>query len=533
MKKFMCLVLAFAMMLCVVGCGQKAEEAPAPAPAEEKVDTSKMETEVKMEETEVKEVVATDRTLNLASSNAIKTLDPHGTTNISDLDILKQVYEGLIYLDNGEIAYRVAESHEVSDDMLTWTFKINPNAKFHNGEAVKASDVVFSYEHAKESSFMAAYTNGIGAVTALDDSTVEIKLDAPQAAFLVSLSEVMIISESFAKENDLLEAACGTGPYMIESVDLATAVKAVAYPEYYRGEAQIKSIQWNVIADNTAQYMALEAGDLDYLQIPHAQFGNAEKNEKLTTGVIPTYHTVSISYNVNKAPFDNVLVRKAISYMIDKEACAEACFEGYAVVDTLLVSTSVNGMPAFEDVAEYNYEYDPEKGLALLEEAGYDTSKPIDLGTLHTYPESLYISYATPVIQANLAQYGINIEIEAMEMAAYSALLLGGEVQFGMNGGAYGPDAANYAQLFTTGSAMNTYGGYSNARVDELFEQAAVEMDPEARQALHAEILKILYEECPGIGIGHKYNTVAWTDELVVPALRLDYQQYFDWGFAA
>ena len=223
--------------------------------------------------------------------------------------------------------------------------------------------------------------------------------------------------------------------------------------------------------------------------------------------------------------------------MIDREAISLACFEGLADVDSLVINRNAEGMPDYDTVlSKYTYEYNPEKGLALLAEAGFDTSKEIDLGVLKSYADGHYITKACPVIQANLAQHGVKIEINAMETNAFVEELYNGDYTMAMSGGSYGVDMSNYYQVWGSYN-IGVFGGnqhyWGNAEADELFEKAAIEPDTAKRQEMYGRIMEIMYEECPGTAVGHKYEAIAHTKDLVIPVLHVDgYQMVYEWSFA-
>ena len=513
MKKILALLLALIMMFSLVACGDSNKTGDDVAPQ--------------------------NRTLNLAVDAAIEILDPHRTNNINALGILKNFYEGLIYYnyDADTVDPRVASAYKQSEDGLVYTFTINTDAKFHNGQNVTVDDVIYSWERAKGESIMSIYTAPVEKVEALDDKTVQITLNTPNAVFLQYVSSVMIVSKSFAEANDMSTAVCGTGPYKVDTVDLATGVTASAFADYYRGEASIKAIKWSVITDASATALALEAGDLDYLKIAHSQYATMSANDKLAVSLLPTCHTVWIAFNCKDGAFADPLVRKAVAYMIDREAISLACFEGLADVDSLVINRNAEGMPDYDSVlSKYTYDYNPEKGLELLAQAGYDTSKEIDLGVLKSYADGHYITKACPVIQANLAQYGVKLEINAMETNAFVEDLYNGAYTMAMSGGSYGVDMSNYYQVWGSYN-IGIFGGnqhyWGNAEADELFEKAAVESDTAKRQEMYGRIMEIMYEECPGTAVGHKYEAIAHTKDLNIPVLHVDgYQMVYEWSFA-
>lgn len=506
MKRTLALLLSLLMVMSLlVGCGEKETNTPAETPS-----TS---------ETPADTPAAQDITVNLCANAAYETMNPLESNSLICKEIWYQVYEGLIYYnyETSEVEPRIAESYTNSDDGYTWTFTLRDGVKFHNGDVVTTDDVLYSFELAQNAPLYSTYVAGITSVEAPDAKTVVITLETPTAVFLQNIAEIFIYSKNFNEANDITTTGCGTGPYKFASADLSTAVELTRFDDYYLGAASIAGVKWSVIPDSASQAMALEAGDLDFVSIAHSQYFEFEGKKGFRVGQVPTFHTVWVTFNCESGPFADVRVRKAFSYLIDREAISIACFEGIAEVDSLLLNPNIQGMPDRSALKQYEYEYNPEKGLALLSEAGYDTSKEIDLGTIYSYAEGHYITKACPVIQSCLAQHNIKIAIDAGDTNAFTIKLYKGETPIAMSGGSYGADMSMYYQVYGSYN-YKVFGGnpfcYKNADMDALFEKGAAQIDIVERQQTYEQVMKILYDDCIGTGVGHKYNVYAWRDGL-------------------
>ena len=289
------------------------------------------------------------RVLNLAANHTYQPLDPNTQNSLACKWVWYQVYEGLIYYNNEEhtIEPRVAESWTVSDDELTYTFTLRDGVKFHNGEPVTVEDVVFSFNRAKEGPCYTNHVAAIDTVKAVGDDKVEIKLKHTYAPFWQYLSEIYIMNKNFVNERngDISDAACGTGPYKIVEADLAVAIKAEAFEDYYRGLAKIKKIVWNIISDSSSAAMALQSGDLDYLEIAWSQVALLEADENLVISPMQSLHTSYLAFNCQNEIFKDVRVRQGISYLLDREEIALMAFEGFAEVDSFVMHPNLAGMP--------------------------------------------------------------------------------------------------------------------------------------------------------------------------------------------
>lgn len=176
--------------------------------------------------------------IKLCVPSEITSMDPHATTAVADIQVYRQVYETLFFLNSKmELEPRVAERYELADDGMTYTFYLRQGAKFHNGDEVKASDVVFSFERAKTIPAMANYTAPIDTVTAVNDYTVQVKTVDVLAAALSQIDEICILSEKIVNEQgdkfgqSNVDAGCG--PYTLSSYD--RSIKAIyrLCPMYY------------------------------------------------------------------------------------------------------------------------------------------------------------------------------------------------------------------------------------------------------------------------------------------------------------
>ncbi len=531
------LLLVFLLLTACGGSSGNSGNSSSSAESEQKTEEPAEETEESTAEETPAAETGTDRILNLCANAAYEHMNPLESNNLNSKDVWAQVYEALIYFnyETSEVEPRIAESYSSSEDGLTWTFNLRDGVKFHNGETLTTEDVLYSFDLAMNAPLFATYVAGIKDVAAPDDKTIVITLESPSAVFLQNIAEIIIFNKAFNEANDLATSGCGTGPFKFESIDLTTKIELSRFDDYYRGPASIAGIVFNVITDSAAQAMALESGGLDFLGIAHSQYEDFNGKDGFEVGQAPTFHTVWVTFNCEEGPFSDVRVRKAFSYLIDRKAICIACFEGMAEVDSLLLNPNIQGMPDRSVLKQYEYDYDPEKGLALLEEAGYDTSKEIDLGTLYSYAEGHYITKACPVIQANLAQYNIKIQIDAGDTNAFVTALYNGELPIGMSGGSYGADMSNYYQVYGSYN-YKVFGGnpfcYKNPELDKAFEDGALELDMTKRQAIYENVMKILYDDCIGTGVGHKYNVFAWTDELK-PVLSSNSYHVYDWSFTA
>jgi len=522
-KKILAMLLALVMVMSLVACGSNNNSKGS--------DSSDKGSSSSSDKSESKN---DDRVLRMCSSEVLPTIDPEEIHKLRVNEIIYNVYEGLIYYnyEEGKAEPRVAESYEISEDGTVYTFKIREGVKLHNGDDLTMDDIVFSYDKAMESPTRVNHIAAIDSYRAVDDKTFEVTLKYASAPWIQYCSELFIYSKAFAEANSLTTSACGTGPYAITSCDLNTMVILEAFEDYYQGPASIKKIEWAVITDSTSAAMALQSGDLDFLQVAWAQAANLEA-EGFTIGEIPSRHTTYFSFNCSKAPFDDPKFRTAITCFIDREEIAEVAFDGYATPAKFAIHPDMIGFPADKSKMEpYAMTFDPEKGLALLEELGYDTSKELDLGEMLCFSEGHYLYKPAQVIQDQLARYNIKVTMKC-DSTNFFANYYPGNFGIAVCGHSCGGDASAYSTVFCTTtmgvSAGNSHYDY-NYKMDELFEKS-LQTDGEEREEVFLQILEQLQQNVPEIGLAHKQVIAAYkADELNV-VLRMDNPLIYEWSW--
>lgn len=445
--------------------------------------------------------------VNIYCEAAWESLDPHGVgcTAYANMYLENQLYEGLTYVnDNGEVVPVLATDWTVSDDGRVYTFTLREGVKFHNGETMKASDVVFSFERAMSEAPLQTYYEPIEKVEADGDNTVIITLKYAFAPFASYLMYIPVVSEAFCAENDLLTNACGTGAYKLESINLNTECVMSAFSDYWGGEPAIKTVTFKVITEGTSATIAFESGDIDFMMCYNvSSYAPLEESGKYNSYLAPTFHTAFIALNNTVAPLDNKLVRQALSYATDRQTMIDIAYEGLAQPTYLMANTNAFGVT--EDQFYNHYEYDLEKAKELLAEAGYPDG--LDLGTMTVISGSYHEKYAQ-VWQQSLSQIGVTVELVGSESATsdYSSL----NYTTCTMGEGFTSDFAYCDMLYTPDNGM----GYDNPKVTELFDKAAQETDSEKRQEYYTEAIDIIFDECPNIPIFNKEVPWVWNKNL-------------------
>ncbi|MBA3324991.1 MAG: ABC transporter substrate-binding protein [Rhodobacteraceae bacterium] len=351
-------------------------------------------------------------------------LDPTaGAAAAIDEVVYANVFEGLTrFGPDGAILPALAESWEIAPDGLSWVFNLRPGVTFHDGVAMTAEDVVFSFDRAMaEGSLNAqkALFEGINEVTAIDDVTVEIGLDAPKGDLLFNLAwgDAVIVSPATAETNTT--DPVGTGPFRFGQWVQGDRVELTRNPDYWGEPAQLEEVVFQFIADPTAAFAAMMAGDVDAFPVFPApeNLAQFEADPRFKVIVGSTEGETILAMNNARPPFDDVRVRRAISMAIDREAIVDGAMFGYG---TPIGSHFAPHHPAYVDLTAMNA-YDPAAADALLAEAGY----PDGFTTTLALPPPSYARRGGEIVAAQLREIGVEAEIVNMEWAQWLEQVFG------------------------------------------------------------------------------------------------------------
>lgn len=452
--------------------------------------------------------------LNLRIGDAFSTVDPHNLSLNSDIMLSRQIYEPLYWInDEGEEIPMLATEYSISEDGLTWTFQLREGVTFQNGDPLTAQDVVYSYERCFDNAYMQEKVEAIDSVTAPDDSTVEMHLKYQFSPLMEKIAAIGIVSQSFAEANmddqGLLGFnACGTGAYSVKEAIPDVSITLEAYSGYWGGEAPIKTLNFEQITDETTAVTAFEAGEIDVMSIPSANWAQISESGQYNTDSRPSNHVVYLIFNTEAAPFDNRELRQAIAYAINREDIIAVAADGLADPATSLATSYMLGYT--ED--HMTYEYDPEKAKELLAEAGYPDG--LDIGSMKTMSGS-YFEKVMQVVQSQLAEIGITSTIEGMDGNSLVEDCITGNFTLADMGQNLSLDY-DFLKTYFNEEYINglNMARVSDSQIQELFEQGASTTDREERLAIYQEIEDLTQELCAYVPLYNLQTTTAWNKDL-------------------
>lgn len=452
--------------------------------------------------------------LNYRIPDAFNTLDPHNLALENDMLMSRQIYEPLYWIDkdNKEIPV-LATEYTVSEDNLNWTFKIREGVTFHNGETLKASDVVYSFNRCLESAYMQSYVEPIESVAATDDSTVVFTLKYPFAPLLENISAIGIINENYAEENKDEQGqmgfnTCGTGAYQLKEAITDVKVTMEANAGYWDGEPPIKTLNFELIVDPTTAFTAFEAGELDICSVPTSEWESVTGNPNYGSASYTSNHVTYLIFNTEVEPFNNKKLRQAIAYAINRQDIIDMAADGLADPATSLATPRVFGF----DESHTAFDYDVEKAKQLLAEAGYPDG--LDIGSMKTV-SGTYFEKVMQVVQSQLAAIGITGTVEGMEGNALVNDCVTGNFTFTDMGQSLNRDY-DFIKTFVGTDYINglNMARLSNADLDTLFAQGAETVDKDTRLDIYKQAEEIIQDECAYIPLFNKKSTAAWNKDL-------------------
>ena len=501
MKKLLTLILCLAMVLTVfAGCSST------PA-TEEGASASGDAAQGEAADSEYKD------TLVYALNTDVQSLDPQIQNDTTSEQVVKMLYNTLLkFEDDGTVVGDLAESWSVSEDKLTWTFNLKQGVKFHNGKELTSADVKATFDRALNAEAGGLRTTEIikmfTAVEAPDPYTVTITTDGPYGPMesLMCNMSLGIMDADYIEQYGLdlgtsVEGENGTGPFKVVSWERDQEIVVERFDEYFGTPAKLQTVVYTVIPEAASRVIALETGEVDVIDKPtNEDLERLEADtENFTVLRRPTISQRLFRFGCNDPIISNTKVRQAIVYAIDRQAIIDALFTGSAYPSTAPLAPVTFG---YSDLGEI--EQDLELAKSLLAEAGYPDCFDTKIVTTERYQNGIELA---EIISQQLAEIGINAEIEVWEWSALSASWNGitadefDQPIFIMGAGPSMRDAdGGLRGLYTTsetGLNDRNYGFYSNAEVDALIEQGMQETDQQKRVEIYKEAMEILYREDP------------------------------------
>lgn len=473
---------------------------------------------------------AAQDTLVWGDTPLLTNLDPHSIADVPMQFVMLNIYDALYrYKGNPpDLVPWLAESHEVSEDGLTWKFHLREGVKFHDGSDLTAEDVVYSFQRVlgmgrgPAAAFMGILN--ADSITAEDDRTVRFVLTQPYAPFLSATPLVSIVNKDVVEANTqgddwgtawLASHSAGSGAYMLDdgSYVPSEAADLTRFQDHFMGwddnARPIDKVLARPIQESSTRILALISGDIHGTDsyLPTDQVERIKQTDGVRVEQNESMRLMAIRMNNQRPPFDNADFRKCISHAFNYEGFIDQILGGYAVRNAGPLPQNLWGSPA--DLKGYTYDLELAREYCdKAREAGAPVDEPIEI---HIMSELALTTQAAQLLQGDLASIGINLEVVPNTWPNLTSSTASVETTPDMWVhwlSTYFVDPENWIGQMYDSRFHGTWKAsswYKNDKVDELLTEARESVDQAERQQKYEEATRIVVEDAVDIWI---YNTV-------------------------
>jgi peptide/nickel transport system substrate-binding protein len=445
--------------------------------------------------------------------------------------VTASIFNRLIKYDkNLDLEGELASSWQVSDDQKTIIFKLKPNLKWADGKPLTSADVLWTWQAITDDKNGSPYASDFQLVKkaeAPDANTFSVTYSEPFAPALDSWSGLQILPKHLLEGQDLHTTAfarkpIGSSYYQLDSWNSGENLKLSRNQSSVLGPANINALITRIIPDKSAQFLELMAGNIDSMGLDPVQYSRTVPARPRLTHTLNLYKELGSGYtylgfNLKHKPFDDVRVRKAINYAIDKQE----------IIDGVYLGLGINIASPYKPGTRWSnpnlqpYPYDPAKAKALLKEAGFIDANNDGILERDGKPFSFEIitnqnkerENSAVLIQRRLKEVGIEVKIRAIEWASFiSRFIKTGDFDVVCLGWGLGLDPDQYSIWHSSqqGGDKFNFINYSNPKVDALLEQGRTELNPDKRQKIYHEFAKVLLEDSPIVYLSAGYGLSAY-----------------------
>jgi peptide/nickel transport system substrate-binding protein len=438
------------------------------------------------------------------------TLDPILTALNSSIWYFMSIYDQLVRVapDGISLEPSLAESWEISDDGLMYTFHLRPNVLFSDGTPMTSEDVLYSWVRAANdpgqhwtftlTALKRDAEGQVEGITVPDDATVVVELSQPWVPFLsdVAMFNMSVISKAFAEGNEerLATECMGTGPFALGEFRVGESLTLVKNPNYWEeGLPLLDGVDVNLVPDDNARVLQLQGGELDgMMDVPWSRVPELQVDPNLKVYQFPSTKTRYIALNVREAPLDDVHARRALQYATDRQTLVDVVLFGAGIPAT---SFMPKGALYWNDTLE-GYPYDLAKAQEELAQSATPEGFAFELSTLAGFVDDETMATA---LKDMWSQIGIEVTISPLETSVWNEAFSNSDFQalsvYWTNDIIDPDELVGFAVLPESAQAFRT--GWENAEAQELARQGPAEADPEKRKEIYFRIQEIHSEESP------------------------------------
>jgi len=435
----------------------------------------------------------------------------------------------LKYNANLDLEGELVERWQISSDSKTITFTLKPNLQWADGKPLTSQDVMFTWQAVTNEKTASPYASDYQLVknaTAPDPRTFIVTYDQAYAPALDSWAGLQILPKHLLENQDLHTTAFARKPigshfYQLDKWNSGENIKLSKNPKSVLGEANISQLVTRIIPDNSAQFLELMADNIDSMGLDPIKYSRIIPSRPELQEKLALYKELGNSYtymgfNLKHQPFDDLRVRLAINYAIDKQEIIDGVYLGLGIN----IASPYKPGTRWSNPTLKPYTYDVQKAKTLLKEAGFEDTNGDGILERDGKPFSFEIltnqnkerEKSAVLIQRRLREVGIDVQIRAIEWASFiSRFIKTGDFDAVILGWGLGldPDQFNIWHSSQQQPGQFNFIGYQNAKVDRLLELGRVELDPNKRMAIYHEFSRVLFEDSPIIYLSAGYGLTA------------------------
>jgi peptide/nickel transport system substrate-binding protein len=452
-------------------------------------------------------------TLKIAALG-LDTADPHRHTG--SIAVQQAYVETLTSIANdGSVIPFLAESWDIAPDGLTYTFKIRKGVKFHNGREMNAKDVMANFARVKENvtkGWLASAMKQVASFKAPADYTFVVKMKKPYAAFLNLISELWILAPESPGWDKTITQPIGTGPFTFGEWIPKDKLVAPAHKEYWqKGLPHVEAVQFDLRDDSQGNPLALRSGDLHVARVGRDMIPTLKKNPDIEIQSLKdsTWYFWSFNNRTPNPPFDNVRVREALCYTLDKKAYMDFIAGGAAVITNQMVMPGNFYFDQAVHNADRHAKADLAKAKKILAEEGVDPAK------VTVKVVSWQSPYAEVAVQM-IKKLGFKVDHQALDDLGTQKLL--GGYKWDVAPMASGPRAdifLRYVRMMSDGPNPVLWGGVQDPKYDDLCSKAISEVDAKKRRDYYLQAWQIVMDQYYTVVVGHASNAFGVRTDLV------------------
>jgi len=481
-------------------------------------------------------------------------MNPIMASSTAEVIMVRTLFDGLTILNPLTFAPEphLAKSWEVSSDGLTWTWWLRDDVTWHDGVPFTADDVKFTIDtllDPETGSALRANFLLIESVDVIDATTVQMHLTSPWAAMPTYFAKRMLVAPkhllegrdqaTYAAFNKVMPI--GTGAYKMVVNEISNYIELAAYDDYFRGRPEVDRIFLKILPDANTQVAQLRTGELDMIQLAYPQIPAVANipGIRIEEGVKSLWYALHLNNQFEL--FKDVRVRQAVSYAMDRELLIDTVLLGYGIPATGPIIPALE--PYYTDDVKH-YDYDPEKAVELLREAGWEPGADGILtkdGTpfrfeLAVIQGNTTIERASAIIQQNLRDIGMDPQMRGYEFSTFITDVRDARVGDGMSQAYFvwmtpEPDPDGIYAYFhsSNGLSGSNFTVYNNPKVDELLDLGRETSDVEERTEIYHEIQRILAEDVPRVFLAYPVEMMAINDRVSGVSVSDPWPWSFEW----